>query len=63
MNTDEVIAIAKTLTQARVSLHYKESYPAPYRIEFDDTEFDNEAADIYYGNSWEEALRDAGWKG
>lgn len=58
MEISEVILIAKTLHEGLISLSYFEGYDEPYTLGYGRPE-----DKIFEGNSWEEALRAAGWKG
>jgi len=60
MTIEEVIAIAKTLRPdyRQISVGDPALYHDNYRIEYG-----KYGPIFYYGNSWEDALRSAGWKG
>jgi len=58
MDIETVIAIAKTLHSDLSAVAYFVGYDNPYSIAYGRPE-----TAIYEGSSWEEALRNAGWKG
>jgi len=63
MDIETVIAIAKTLRPEFVRARITYWFDGFINIELIYKDTDTTTGGVWRGNSWEEALRNAGWKG